>query len=101
MPAFYQKFCGVMNALGLTQQDMIVQALDAEFNRLDLRLQCKVLADGNAALTTKKERLTQECEMLREERRKIASKLGVPETSADCIQQILEVEGKLQEVADK
>ena len=90
-----------MKALNLTQQDLIVQALDAEFTQLDMRVHCKALTNANAALRTQKERLTAECKLLREERRKIAGKLDVPETAADCIQRIVAVESELQTVVDK
>ena len=46
-----------MKILGLSQQDMIVQALEAEFSRVDLRKQCQLLTNANAALTEKREKL--------------------------------------------
>ena len=90
-----------MKALGLSQQDLILQSLEAEFNRFDLRVHCKALTNANTALTEQKAKLVAERNALREALKEVSSKLGVLETASDCIQQIIEVEQQLQRVADK
>ena len=54
MPAFYNKFCTAMKILGLSQQDLIVQALESEMNRVNIRKQYQVLTNANVALTEQK-----------------------------------------------
>ena len=80
-PAFYNRFCTAMKVLSVSQQDMIVRALEAEFTRVNLRKQCQLLTHANAALTEKKEQLTQERNGFREEIKQIAKCLGVPDTA--------------------
>ena len=96
MPPFYNKFCMVMKVLGLSQQDLIVRALEAEFTRLDLRKQCQVLLNANAALTENKEKLLKERNDFREGLKVIAKSLGVPDSASHCVQRIAEIEQSLE-----
>ena len=101
LPTFYNKFSAAMKVLGLTQQDLIVQALETEFTRVNLRKQCQLLTNANAALTVKQEHLTSERDELRQSVKQIASKLGVSETVGACLQEIVELEQELATTGDK
>ena len=35
LPAFYNRFCAAMKILGMTQQDLILQALETEFSSVE------------------------------------------------------------------
>ena len=76
MQAFYNKSCAAMKVLGLSQQDMIVQALEAEFGRVDIRKQCQLLMNANAALTEKKAKLLKGRNECRDGLKAIAKSLG-------------------------
>ena len=90
LPAFYNKFSAAMKVLGLSQQDLIVQALETEFGRVDVRKQCQVLLNANAALTEKKEKLLKERNEFREALKVSREKLrrvqdtAVALCAADC-----------------
>ena len=101
MQAFYNKFCAAMKFLGLSQQDFIVRALEAEFGRVDLRKQCQVLTNANAALSEKKERLLKERNAFREGLKVIAKSLGVPDTASHCVQRIAEIKQALETATEK
>ena len=90
-----------MKILGMTQQDLILQALETEFSRVDLRKQCQLLTNANAALTTKKEKLLKERNEFREGLKVIAKSLGVPDTASHCVQRIAEIEQALETATDK
>ena len=80
---------------------MIVQALDAEFSRLNLRKQCQLLTDANSGLRKDKEGLTAERDLLRTGLKQIASRLGVSASPEACLVQIGELTQKLETTADK
>ena len=101
MPAFYNKFCAAMKILGLSQQDLIVQSLESEMSRLNIRKQYQVLTNANVALTEQKTKLVAERNDLREQLKTVASKLGVSETAGHCVQRIGELAQELQTTADK
>ena len=101
LPAFYNRFCAAMKILGMTQQDLILQALETEFSRVDLRKQCQLLTNANAALTAKKEKLLKERNEFREGLKVIAKSLGVPDTASHCVQRIAEIEQALETATDK
>ena len=101
VPKFYNKFSAAMKVLGLSQQDLIVQSLEAEFTRLDLRKQCQVLLNANAALTEKKEKLLKERNAFRDGLKVVAKSLDVPASASDCVQRIAEIEQALETTSDK
>ena len=101
LPVFYNKFCATMKVLGLSQQDLIVQALEAEFTRLDLRKQCQVLLNANAALTENKEKLLKERNKFREALKVVAKSLGVQDTASHCVQRIAEIEQASETSSEK
>ena len=85
LPGFYNKFAAAVKILGLSQQDMIVQALEAEFSRVDLRKQCQLLTNANAALTEKKERLLKERNDFRSALAATRERLSVVEGDRDMM----------------
>ena len=101
VPKFYNKFSAAMKVLGLSQQDLIVQSLEAEFTRLDLRKQCQVLLNANAALTEKKEKLLKERNAFRDGLKVVAKSLGVLASALDCVQRIAEIEQALETTSEK
>ena len=82
-----------MKILGLSQQDLIVQSLESEMNRLNIRKQCQVLTNANAALTEQRDKLLEARNDLRSERQSLseqlqttADKLSVVEGDRDTMQ---------------
>lgn len=100
-PEFHEQILKFAEALKVSVQELVVNALVTEMQSLDLRVQLKRLQNQFEALTERKDGLVKERNDLRSEIKEIASKLGVPDTAGHCIQRITEIESELQMTADK
>ena len=87
-------------ALGISIQEFLTQALKAEMQGFDLRVQLKRTENQLQAVKERKDELVKQRNGFRLEVKQVAKCLGVPDTASHCIQRINEITQQLQTAED-